>query len=453
MAASLLKGARLRGGDAAAAGAAGAVAGAAGLRSPRRVLRHALFRGAGSPRWPARWAPRCGWGCSPSSTWSYSTRALVAVRTATAKRRDSCAPRSARRSSLLLFGFARLIRPRAARGARRLTDADLEDAGAAIAAQPSTSPISRVSPRQGAAVQRRSDRRSSCTACRVGPGSRLAIRLGRRRRGRRSHSAVPGALRRFRRRAGLLRNRHDASPSLCRLRADVREAGRGSAGGPDDVHARGQQRRALPPGASAGSRRTAAPFASSTADGVPAIIDRAARGVRRLARSRRPAPRRASRWAFSTRPTWRGFPSASIERSGRIEAFANIWPGRGQVELVARSDALSPRRAQERDGGAVRAPDGLGQGAGLPAGSRSAWRRCPASRARLSPRSGIGSARSCTQHGEAFYNFQGLRAYKEKFTPVWEPHYLAYPGGLRLPRVIADVSALIAGGYRRIFLK
>ncbi len=63
------------------------------------------------------------------------------------------------------------------------------------------------------------------------------------------------------------------------------------------------------------------------------------------------------------------------------------------------------------------------------------------------------SARFVYEHGEAFYNFQGLRAFKEKFDPVWEPRYLAYPGGLALPRVLADVSALIAGGYRRIFVK
>jgi phosphatidylglycerol lysyltransferase len=56
-------------------------------------------------------------------------------------------------------------------------------------------------------------------------------------------------------------------------------------------------------------------------------------------------------------------------------------------------------------------------------------------------------------HGESFYNFQGVRAYKQKFDPVWEPRYLAYPGGLALPRVLADVSALIAGGYRKIFVR
>jgi phosphatidylglycerol lysyltransferase len=56
-------------------------------------------------------------------------------------------------------------------------------------------------------------------------------------------------------------------------------------------------------------------------------------------------------------------------------------------------------------------------------------------------------------HGETLYNFQGLRAYKDKFRPSWESRYLAYPGGLTLPRTLADVAALIAGGYRRILLK
>jgi phosphatidylglycerol lysyltransferase len=53
-------------------------------------------------------------------------------------------------------------------------------------------------------------------------------------------------------------------------------------------------------------------------------------------------------------------------------------------------------------------------------------------------------------HGEQFYNFQGLRAYKEKFDPVWEPRYLASPGGLALPRILTNVASLIAGGLRGV---
>jgi phosphatidylglycerol lysyltransferase len=49
-------------------------------------------------------------------------------------------------------------------------------------------------------------------------------------------------------------------------------------------------------------------------------------------------------------------------------------------------------------------------------------------------------------YGEQFYNFRGLRQYKEKFDPMWEPRYLASPGGMALPRILANVAALISGG-------
>ncbi len=48
--------------------------------------------------------------------------------------------------------------------------------------------------------------------------------------------------------------------------------------------------------------------------------------------------------------------------------------------------------------------------------------------------------------GEHFYNFRGLRQYKDKFDPVWEPRYLASPGGLALPRILSNVATLISGG-------
>ncbi len=57
------------------------------------------------------------------------------------------------------------------------------------------------------------------------------------------------------------------------------------------------------------------------------------------------------------------------------------------------------------------------------------------------------------RHGEHFYNFDGLRRYKAKFNPVWDSKYLASPGGLALPRVLLDVSALIAGGMKELFRK
>jgi len=57
------------------------------------------------------------------------------------------------------------------------------------------------------------------------------------------------------------------------------------------------------------------------------------------------------------------------------------------------------------------------------------------------------------RHGEHFYNFQGLRRYKEKFDPIWEPKYLASPGGLVLPRVLANVTTLISGGLRGVIAR
>lgn len=53
-------------------------------------------------------------------------------------------------------------------------------------------------------------------------------------------------------------------------------------------------------------------------------------------------------------------------------------------------------------------------------------------------------------HGETFYNFRGLRSFKDKFDPVWEPRYLAAGGGITPLLTLGDVAALISGGLRGV---
>ncbi len=55
--------------------------------------------------------------------------------------------------------------------------------------------------------------------------------------------------------------------------------------------------------------------------------------------------------------------------------------------------------------------------------------------------------------GERFYNFQGLREFKDKFDPVWEPRYLMTSGGINPLLVLTDIAALIGGGVQGVFKK
>ena len=49
------------------------------------------------------------------------------------------------------------------------------------------------------------------------------------------------------------------------------------------------------------------------------------------------------------------------------------------------------------------------------------------------------------EHGEAFYHFEGLRSYKQKFAPTWSPNYIACERGLGVVRAFLDANALISG--------
>jgi phosphatidylglycerol lysyltransferase len=143
------------------------------------------------------------------------------------------------------------------------------------------------------------------------------------------------------------------------------------------------------------------------------------------------------------------FPVAVLDVDGRIEAFANIWPGPQKAELSI--DLMRHRRTAPKNSmeglfvflmlwGKVEGYDAFNLG--------------------MAPFSGLESSEFTSlwnrilsyvyRYGRTFYNFQGLRAYKDKFDPVWEPKYFAYPGGLSLPGVLYSVTALIASGYRKV---
>ena len=49
------------------------------------------------------------------------------------------------------------------------------------------------------------------------------------------------------------------------------------------------------------------------------------------------------------------------------------------------------------------------------------------------------------RHGQGLYGFEGLRAYKNKFCPVWEPRYIAAGGGVELARALIDLERLVGG--------
>jgi phosphatidylglycerol lysyltransferase len=189
-------------------------------------------------------------------------------------------------------------------------------------------------------------------------------------------------------------------------------------------------------------------FRVAPADEVPALLPRLREVSDAWLLDKRGAEKGFSLGFFADEYVAR-FPVAVVEEEGRIVAFATVWPGPGKSELsvdLMRYRPDAPRNVMEalllnlmrwgKAEGYARFNLGMAPLSGLePSPVAPVWTR-------------IGSF--LFQRGEALYNFQGLRTYKEKFHPSWEPRYLAYPGGLALPRITADVSALIAGGYRGI---
>ncbi len=146
------------------------------------------------------------------------------------------------------------------------------------------------------------------------------------------------------------------------------------------------------------------------------------------------------------------FPAALVLRENRIMAFANIWMGGGKEELSV--DLM--RYLSE-------APSGIMEYLFIKLmmwGKQEGYRWFNLGMAPLSGLENRALASTWNRlgaliyrFGEHYYNFQGLRHYKDKFIPVWEPKYLASPGGLSLPPIFADISALISGSIKGVVTK
>ena len=141
-------------------------------------------------------------------------------------------------------------------------------------------------------------------------------------------------------------------------------------------------------------------------------------------------------------------PVAIVRRDADLTAFANLWRG-GREELsvdLMRYPPDSPNGLMDylfiqimlwgRDQGYEWFNLGMAPLAGLQNRNLAPlWNRFGA---------------MVFGGGEAFYNFRGLHQYKDKFNPRWEARYLATPGGLALPRVLTELTTLIAGGVRGV---
>jgi phosphatidylglycerol lysyltransferase len=148
----------------------------------------------------------------------------------------------------------------------------------------------------------------------------------------------------------------------------------------------------------------------------------------------------------------RQFPVAVVRSHGVPVAFANLWITGTRAELsvdLMRFDPRAPRSTMDflfielmlwgRREGYRWFNLGMAPLSGLEAHPLApAWHR-------------VGNF--IFRHGEHFYNFEGLRNYKAKFAPTWEPRYLVARGGIALPRVLVDVSVLIAGGMKELFAR
>ena len=140
-------------------------------------------------------------------------------------------------------------------------------------------------------------------------------------------------------------------------------------------------------------------------------------------------------------------PVGVVRRDGRIVAFANLWRGAPGGELsvdLMRYDDDAPKSVMDylftqlmlwgHEQGCAWFNLGMAPLSGLTDHPLApVWNR-------------VGTL--LFRHGEDYYNFQGLRQFKEKYDPEWVPRYLACPGGLGVAGLLLDVASLNSRGLK-----
>ncbi|THD81789.1 MAG: bifunctional lysylphosphatidylglycerol flippase/synthetase MprF [Phenylobacterium sp.] len=139
------------------------------------------------------------------------------------------------------------------------------------------------------------------------------------------------------------------------------------------------------------------------------------------------------------------FPVAVVRDQGRIVAFATLWTTAARsafsMDLMRYADE-APKNIMDylfveliawgREQGYAAFEFGMAPLAGLE------------DRPLAPIMSRVG--RLLFERGEEIYNFQGVRRYKDKYDPLWQPRYLAAPRKWTIPLLMADVGLLSSGG-------
>lgn len=154
--------------------------------------------------------------------------------------------------------------------------------------------------------------------------------------------------------------------------------------------------------------------------------------------------KRFSMGAF-TRAYVSEFPIALVRQNGRIVAFATLWTTSARtsfsMDLMRYSDA-APKNIMDYLFVELIA---WGKAQGYQAFE---FGMAPLAGLEDRPFAPIMSrvGRLLYERGEEIYNFQGVRRYKDKYDPLWQPRYLAAPHKWAIPLLLADAGLLSSGG-------